>query len=131
VAKKGSSKALSVDHEDHIAKSYRGRRSPSSGASDTDAGDVRTQYTLFECKLTGSPGKLCEEHERIDCKDCMKTPTLVRHMEKVAHEAYAEERWPAVALRFYAPHSTLANPQGWVDMTVRMTHEDKYRDPDE
>lgn len=124
MAKKGSTKALSVDHENHIASVYCGTRSPSSGGSDTDEGDVRTWEFLIECKMTGSPGTICEEHSRIDCEDCMKVPTLVRHMEKVAKEAASTGREPLVCLRFYAPHSILADTRGWVDLTVRRTADD-------
>jgi hypothetical protein len=127
MATRGSKKALSVEHEEYIAKVYEGIRSPSSGAAVTDSGDVKTKKELFECKLTGAPGKVCDEHGEIDCKECLRTPTLVQHMEKVADEAYEVGKEPAVALRYYAPHSKLAGYGGWVDLTVRLTLDDHGR----
>jgi hypothetical protein len=124
VAKKGSKKALSVGQEEYIARIYKGKRSASSGAAVTDAGDVRTEWELFECKLSGAPGKVCDEHGAIDCEKCMRVPTLVQQMEKVWDEAQEIGRDPVVALRYYAPHSRLANNDGWVDLTVRLTADD-------
>lgn len=111
-------KQLSRLHEEWIASQYGGQRSPSSGASDTDKGDVRiaSSKTIFECKMTGEPGG-----------DSKRT-TLLRQMEKVADEAWAEGKEPAVALRFFCPDSPLADVFGWVDLTVRLTVNDVYRE---
>ena len=122
MAKRGSTKALSVTHEEFIAKRYGGKRSPSSGGDATDQGDVRTPELLLECKLTGGPGRLCNTHERYDC-DC-KRPTLSRQFEKVAVEAYSEGRRPKMALRFYDPSSILADSNGWVDLSVQLVKDD-------
>lgn len=113
MAKRGSVKALSVEQEEHIARLYGGRRSASSGAADNDSGDVRASDHLFECKLTGGPGRPAKS-------------TLLKQFEKVAQEAYAEGKDPVVALRFYSPDSPLANPKGWVDLVVRLAEEDAY-----
>jgi len=75
MAKRGTSKDLSIRHEDHIAATYGGKRSASSGAADNDAGDVRCEDTLFECKVTGGPTRPS------------RLPVFVRHMEKIAEEA--------------------------------------------
>jgi hypothetical protein len=111
MATRGSSKALSVDQEDFIARKYGGKRSLSSGASDTDAGDVRTDKYLIECKVTGRPTAPAKS-------------TLLKTFEKIAEEAYEEGREPLVALRFYNPDSILANSDGWVDLVVRRVGED-------
>jgi hypothetical protein len=120
MASRGSTKALSVAQENHIADVYEGVRSPSSGGADNDQGDVRTPSLLIECKLTGGPGRPSygEDHR----------PHLSRVMEKVAEEAWTEDREPVVCLRFFDPLSKLANTEGWVDLTVRLTHEDVHRD---
>lgn len=111
-------KQLANQHEERIASSYGGRRSPSSGASDVDKGDVhvKSSKTMFECKLTGTPGG--------DSKRTM----LLRHMEKAADEAWAEGKEPAVALRLFSPDSILADVNGWVDMTVRLMTDDARRE---
>lgn len=112
MAKRGSTKALSVEQEEFIAEIYGGQRSASSGASDTDAGDVRTALQLIECKLTGHPGG--------DHKGSM----VQTHLEKVAAEAWAEGREPALCLRYWNPNSILASRDGWVDLVVRTVSDD-------
>lgn len=114
MAVRGSSKRLSVDHENHVADVYHGRRSASSGAADNDNGDVRAKYDLFECKLTGKPGKPSRS-------------TLLKQFTKVAEEAFLEGRQPAVALRFFDPTNILADPQGWIDLVVRTLDDDAER----
>lgn len=111
-------KELSKQHEEYIAKQYNGQRSRSSGASDTDKGDVRIagSKSIIECKLTGAPGS------------GSKRTTLLSHMEKVADEAWAEGKEPAVALRIFCPESPVANVSGWVDFTVRLTADDARRE---
>lgn len=111
MAKRGSTKALSVEQENWIAKLYNGVRSASSGGADNDQGDVRTETELIECKVTGGPGRPANA-------------TLLKTFEKIAEEAYSEGREPVVALRFYAPDSILSNSKGWVDLTVRRSRED-------
>lgn len=78
-----------------------------------DKGDVRvaSSRTIFECKLTGEPGK-------------PKHTTLLGQMEKVADEAWAENKEPAMALRIFNPESPLSGVDGWVDFTVRLTRLD-------
>lgn len=112
MAKRGTIKRHSVDQEDYVARTYGGIRSPSSGAANNDSGDVRTEKDLFECKVTGSPGKE------------PKRTTLLRIFEKIAEEAYAEGRSPVVALRFWCPDSILSDTHGWVDLSVRLLEED-------
>lgn len=114
MARRGSTKRRSVDQEDFIARRYGGIRSPSSGASDSDAGDVRTETHLYECKMTGGPG---EVHKRL--------PGFIRQLEKVTEEARQEGRVPGLALRYWAPESILAGPTGWVDVMVRPVDADE------
>jgi hypothetical protein len=113
MGKFGTTKQLSVAHEDYIADRYNGRRSRSSGAADNDSGDVRSPEYLIECKMTGSPSK-----------PLARTPTLVQHFEKVTEEAWAEGKDPMVALRYYLPNSPLANSDGWVDLIVKRVVDD-------
>jgi hypothetical protein len=117
VAIRGSKKARSVAHEDWIAKLYAGKRSPSSGGAFTDAGDVRTTDQLIECK-TDMPTTTNAERK----------PKIVKQMEKIADEAWQEGREPVLALRLFQPDSVLASPEGYVDLTVRLTRDDAYRD---
>jgi hypothetical protein len=113
-----TNKELSRQHEDWVATQYRGIRSPTSGGSPTDKGDVRvaTSKTVFECKATGKPG------------DDSKYTTVIRHLEKVADEAYAEGKEPALALRYFCPDSPLSSHDGWIDLTVRLTTDDGRRE---
>lgn len=122
MAKRGSTKALSVAHEDAVAATYNGKRSPSSGGSNSDQGDVRAPGYLIECKLSGGPGRFCRKHETYDC-EC-KRPTLARQFEKIAVEAYSEGRIPKVALRYYDPSSILSDRSGWVDLIVNLMSDD-------
>ena len=112
MAKPGTTKRLSADHEDHVAAVYNGRRSPSSGGANNDNGDVRATLDLIECKLTGGPG---QEPKRT---------TLLRQFEKIAEEAFHEGRSPVVALRIWCPDSILSDTEGWVDLSVRLLEED-------
>jgi hypothetical protein len=117
MAKRGTSKALSVLHEDKIAKELGGKRSPSSGGADNDSGDVRTKLELVECKMTGGP-------ERKSSK-----PKFVKDLEKVTEEAFSEGRKPILALRYFDPDSILSDSKGWIDLIVRPL-EDYKQDAD-
>lgn len=109
--RRGTSKQLSVDHETWIAQKYGGKRSASSGGAAHDAGDVRLSGELVECKAT------------------MKAPKkILNEFEKIAQEAYAEGRTPALALRWYAPDSILSDVDGFVDLIVRTVGDDRERE---
>jgi flagellar basal body rod protein FlgC len=69
---------------------------------------------MFECK-----GKFGERTGEKPVRS-----TLLSDFEKVADEAYANDRDPALALRFYKPDSPLANEKGYVDLTVRLMSDD-------
>ncbi len=113
MAKRGTSKWHSMKQEDHIAYVYEGVRSKSSGAAAHDYGDVRTPHGKF------CPGLL------IECKFTMKPPKKLRDdFEKNAREAFAEGREPLLCLRWYAPDSFLADREGYVDLSVRLTSDD-------
>lgn len=119
MAKRGSKKELSVRHENAVAATYDGTRSKSSGGAVTDEGDVRviSDNTLFECK--GRFGGLAGAKP--------VRSTLLRQFEKIADEAFSVNKEPALALRFYAPESFLADANGWVDLTVRLMDDDAQR----
>lgn len=102
-------KGLSVEHESHVARRLGGRRSPSSGASDTDKGDVSTPEHLVECK-----GKFGQRTGQKPVRS-----VLVTQMEKVADEAWSAGKEPLIALRFFMPDSTLSNNKGYVDLVVQ------------
>lgn len=107
-----TSKRLSREHEEFIAKNYNGVRSPSSGAASTDGGDVRSTTELFECKVQGEPGGR------------VKGGLIVKRMEKIADEAWEEGRKPALCLRYWNPSSVLSDATGWIDLTIRLTRDE-------
>lgn len=113
MAKRGSVKWLSVRQEDRIARIYGGTRSPSSGAHESDQGDIRTQRELIECK-----------HKGTFDKPAASISLKLGDFEKIADEAWSEGREPVMALSLYAPDSVLANADGEVDFTVRLTLDD-------
>lgn len=117
MAKRGSTKALSVEHEEFVAGLYSGKRSKSSGAADHDQGDVRGYEDLIECK-----GRFGERASETPVRS-----TLVKQMEKIADEAWSEAKDPAIALRFYMPDSPLSDGKGYVDLIVRLAHDDASR----
>lgn len=106
MARRGSVKALSVEHEEYIADLFGGRRSPSSGGALHDPGDVRAAPYLIECKMTGTPA------------ETSKKSKLAKDFEKIAQEAHPEGLDPMLALRYYDEDSPLANREGWVDLVV-------------
>lgn len=108
MAHRGSVKRMSVDHEEFIARSYNGKRSPSSGGAAHDNGDIRCPTALIECKVTRKEIK----------------PKIIKDFEKITEEAYAEGREPALALRYFEPNSILANSDGWIDLIVRRVADD-------
>lgn len=112
MAKRGTVKRKSVEQEDFIAAHYEGRRSRSSGAADTDAGDVRTCMHLIECKVMGNP------------EESAKRPGFARDMEKITEEAWSEGRMPALAIRWYDPDSILSDRTGWCDVIVKRVADD-------
>lgn len=122
MAKRGSIKRFSTDQEKFVARQYRGTVSPSSGAADNDGGDVRAEHDLIECKMTGTPGKICTKHETPDCPTCTRTP-FIRTFEKIAEEAYLEGKSPVIAQRFWCPDSPLS-VNGWIDVSIRLLAED-------
>lgn len=122
MAKVGTTKQFSLDQESFVALAYGGVRSPSSGGADNDSGDVRAPFDLIECKMTGTPGKICTKHETADCPICTRTP-FIRILEKIAEEAHLEGKSPVVAQRFWCPDSPLSH-NGWIDVSVRLLRED-------
>ncbi len=119
MAKAGSNKARSVEQESRIAECYRGTRSASSGAAVTDSGDVVTRDYLIECKTTGGPAE-----------KPISAPKFVKELAKVMEEAHERSKTGMLCLRYYLPDSYLANRSGWVELTVRTTHDDVQRNED-
>jgi hypothetical protein len=118
MAKRGTKKWFSVNQEDYIARLFSGRRSASSGAAVTDAGDVRCPVLLIECKtVVPNPTK-------------PKRPGWLKQFEKVAEEAWAEGREPMMAFRFYDSDSILSDSDGIIDLTVRIAKDDAMREED-
>jgi hypothetical protein len=64
--------------------------------------------------VTGGPGEKVKP-----------LPVFIRHLEKVTQEAREEGRAPALALRYYAPESILADTRGWIDVIVRPIDDDE------
>lgn len=116
MAARGSAKRYSVEQEEYIARLFNGKRSASSGAAEHDAGDVRCEHLLIECKVK-MPGQVTKP-----------LPKFVQQLEKVAEEAYESGKDPMLALRYYRPDSILANPDGWVDVSVRPAVYDAERE---
>jgi hypothetical protein len=115
VAKRGTVKRKSVEQEDYVAAHYGGRRSASSGAADTDSGDVVAGDWLFECKVTGEP------------EEPLKRPInskLNDELTKITEEAWQRGKSPAMALRWYEPEHILADRYGWVDIVLKRLVDD-------
>ncbi len=112
-----SNKGRSVAQERFIAGCYGGAVSPSSGASQKDAGDVRTEHQLIECKQTGQMHKPAKSHS-----------LKLSELEKIADEAWAEGLDPAYAIRIYNPDSVLADKDGNIDLIVRRVQDDMVRE---
>lgn len=55
-------------------------------------------------------------------------PKVLKEFEKIAKEAYAEGLDPALALRYFAPDSILADVNGFVDLIVRTVGDDRVRE---
>ena len=118
MAKRGTVKDRSVRHEQLIATLYGGNRTSNSGADITDLGDVRIKDNqvregqfLFECKTTGEPGKPSKS-------------VLLKQFTKVADEAMQEGRQPAMSLQFFDPENPLADINGYVTFTMRLSVDD-------
>lgn len=117
MAKPGSTKWFSEQHENHVAKVYGGVRSPSSGAAVTDDGDVRTPYELFECKHRGTYDK-----------PARSISVKLDDLEKIADEAWSHSLDPAMSLSIYCPDSILADADGHVYISARLESDDVRRE---
>lgn len=106
MAKRGTVKRKSLDQENAIAVHYHGRRSASSGAADTDSGDVATETHLFECKVMGNP------------EEKLRRPAFAKDLEKITEEAWQRGKIPKLAIRWYEPGSILADREGWCDVVI-------------
>jgi hypothetical protein len=114
MAKRGSSKWFSEQHERFIAKRHRGTRSPSSGAAISDQGDIRTGKYLIECKHRGSY-----------TRPAKSIPIDLDTLEKICREAWSEGKNPMLALRMYNPDSMLSDKDGMIDLIVRLERDER------
>ncbi len=113
MAKKGTSKWFADQVEQKVAKFYGGKKSPSSGAAETDQGDVRTPELLIECKHKGYYGKPAQS---ISLK--------LSDWEKICDEAWSEDREPRMVLSMYNPGSVLSDRNGMVALAVMAMEDD-------
>jgi hypothetical protein len=97
-------KEHSIAQEEFVAKIARGRRSPSSGASLYDDGDVENDIYIVECKMSGNPEKFAKS-----------ISVRLADFEKVHEEAALNRKAPAMALRIHNPESVLADHKGNID----------------
>ena len=109
MASRGTTKALSVDHENYVARTLGGERTINSGATDRRKGDVdrvRIPYldVMLECKLTGDVVKVAKS---ISVK--------LDDLEKLSDEADITGECPMIALRIINPDSPIADDKGNVD----------------
>lgn len=117
MATRGSKKFRSVEQEDFIAKKVSGRRSPSSGASDKEDGDVENEVFLIECKTTGEFDKPAKS---ISIK--------LEDLEKIRDEAMVAGKVPVMALRIHNPESPLADANGNIDIMANLLKDWLYLD---
>jgi hypothetical protein len=113
MAKRGTVKHKSVEQENFVAAHYGGRRSASSGAADTDSGDVVTETALVECKVMGNP------------EEPIKRPGFAKDFEKITEEAWQRGKVPKLAIRWYDPNSLLSDRDGWCDVVVYRLADDE------
>lgn len=104
---------MSERQEKKVARVYGGTRSPSSGAAETDQGDIRTPDQLIECKHRGTFDK-----------PAASISLKLSDFEKIFNEAVSEGRETAMVLSLYAPDSILADKDGEVNFTVRLMLDD-------
>ena len=94
------------NHENYIARMYKGKRSPSSGASWVDRGDVRFEIETYnytaECKTT--------EKKSFSIKK--------ETWNKIVEEAQEQGRRPCMFIRFEDESGKM------IDLVVRSIHDD-------
>lgn len=91
--------------EEFIARVVAGKRSPSSGASIYDDGDVDSADFIVECKMSGNPDKHAKS-----------ISLRLNDLEKVFDEAALNKKTPLMALRIYNPESLISDHKGNVDL---------------
>jgi len=126
VAKPGTTKWFSQLQERRVARRRGGRVSPSSGGHITDQGDVRvTRYPHADLPASEDKGDLIEcKHTGTFKKPARSISVKLDDLEKIADEAWSENRRWLLELSIYAPGSVLADQDGFVDLTVRSSWDD-------
>jgi hypothetical protein len=107
MARRGTSKRKSRDQEDFVAGCYDGVVSPSSGAADTDQGDVRSPVSLIECKAMGEEGK----------EDRPSLNQILTWLSEITYQAWEEGRDPVLCLRIWAENHPLSR-HGVLDLAI-------------
>jgi Holliday junction resolvase len=103
---KKTTTARAQKHENYIAKMYNGRRSPSSGASWADRGDVRFDISDFQFTA--------------ECKTTEKKSFSIKKetWDKIVEEAQEQNRRPCMFIRFEDETGRM------IDLVVRSIHDD-------
>lgn len=99
--------ARAEKHESFIAKMYKGRRSPSSGASWSDRGDVR-----FDIKNDFKFTAECKTTEKKSYSIKLET------WNKIVEEAQEQDRRPCMFVRFEDESGQM------IDLVVRSINDD-------
>ena len=125
MAERGSSKWFSVQAEDRFCRAYQMEPSPSSGAAVTRKGDgkQKTGTRMVGQDLLGE-----SKHTGTFTKPAKSASIRLADFEKLADEAYSENREPLMHLSIYAPDSILANTDGYVDIVARLMSDDVRRE---
>lgn len=97
-------KTESHKHEEHVAKAFRGRRQPNSGATPFRKGDVESKEFLVECKETA--------------KKSISVTT--KWLDKISKQAMLVGREPSLTLRF---SSAPLGSRDWVLVPERVFKE--------
>lgn len=125
MAERGSSKWFSVQAEDRFCRAYQMVRSPSSGASIRTKGDGKQKAGTRQVgqDLLGE-----SKHKGSFTKPARSASIRLDDFEKLADEAYSENREPILHISLYEPDSPLANIDGYVDIIARLMSDDTRRE---
>lgn len=125
MAKRGSYKWFSVRGEQRLGRAYGAVVSKSSGASAISKGDAKQKVgTRLELQ-----DQMFESKHRGNFENPAKSLSVsLTVFEKLADDAYAENREPVQHVALYAPDSPLADQDGEVNFIVRLMVDDVTRE---